>query len=284
MSARLHHERVARSTAAPAAWLLLTHGIYGAGSNWRGVARKLVDRRPEWGVVLADLRHHGRSEGGAPPHTIEAAAGDALGLVAELAAGGAAVRALAGHSFGGKVMLAARALAAAAPGGSPIAQTYVLDASPSARPGALADPGSSVVAVLALMERLPTRWARRDDFVAAVVGAGHDVGLAQWLAMNVVPAASGAELALRLDLGAIRALLADYFARDLWSSVLDPAGGAVHLVVAERAEAVSAADRARLAAAPPHVHTHYVAAGHWLHIDAPEAVVEILAAALPDAS
>ena len=47
MPARLHHERIARSDTAPSRWLLLTHGIYGAGSNWRGIARKVNERRPE---------------------------------------------------------------------------------------------------------------------------------------------------------------------------------------------------------------------------------------------
>jgi pimeloyl-ACP methyl ester carboxylesterase len=72
--ARLYHERIAQSDAAPDRWLVLTHGIYGAGSNWRSIARKVNERRPEWGVVLVDLRQHGRSEPGPPPHTIAACA------------------------------------------------------------------------------------------------------------------------------------------------------------------------------------------------------------------
>src|SRR5205085_6580304 len=63
--------------------LLLTHGIYGAGSNWRSIARKLNERRPEWGVVLVDLRQHGRSEPGEPPHTIAACADDLRALRSE---------------------------------------------------------------------------------------------------------------------------------------------------------------------------------------------------------
>src|SRR5262249_44189189 len=190
--ARLHHERIARSETTPSRWLALTHGIYGAGSNWRGIARKLNERRPEWGVVLVDLRQHGRSEPGAPPHTIAACADDLRALCGEL--GG--VEAIAGHSFGGKVALATRPLVAPR-------QTWVLDASPSARPGAAADtsiprgalppapsaepvgspppvssPSSSntVMQVLELMERAPRGWARREDFVASVVRAGHDDG------------------------------------------------------------------------------------------------------------
>ena len=268
-AARLYHERIARSDASPSQWLLVTHGIYGAGSNWRGIARKLNERRPEWGIVLVDLRQHGRSEPGEPPHTLAACAEDLRALVAELGD----VTGLAGHSFGGKVVLAARALVEPR-------QTWILDASPSARPGATADPNNTVVRVLELMTRLPRTWARRDDFVAAVVADGHDTALAQWLAMNVVPDSSG-QLALRLDLGALRELLTDYYAQDLWPALRSPDGGDVEVVIADRSSALDAADRARLATAPPHVHVHHVAAGHWLHIEAPAAVVDLIAARLP---
>lgn len=267
MPARLYHERIARSDAAPARWLALTHGIYGAGSNWRSIARKLNERRPEWGVVLVDLRQHGRSEPGAPPHTIAACADDLRALFAEL--GG--VEAIAGHSFGGKVALATRALMQPR-------QTWVLDASPSAAGAAAAAP-STVMEVLELMERAPRGWARREDFVASVIRAGHDEGLARWLAMSLQPEPGGT-LALRFDFAALREMLASYRATDLWGALEAP-GGEVEVVVAERSSAVSAADRGRLAAAPPHVHVHPVDAGHWLHIEAPAAVVDLLASRLP---
>jgi esterase len=264
--ARLYHERIARSDAAPARWLALTHGIYGAGSNWRSVARKLNERRPEWGVVLVDLRQHGRSEPGEPPHTIAACAGDLRALFGEL--GG--VDAVAGHSFGGKVALATRPLV-------PLRQTWVLDASPS--PTSSPSPSNTVMRVLELMERAPRGWARREDFVASVIRAGHDEGLARWLAMNLQPEPGGT-LALRFDFAALREMLASYHATDLWSALEAP-GGDVEVVVAERATVVTAADRGRLAAAPPHVHVHPVDAGHWLHIEAPAAVVDLLASRLP---
>jgi pimeloyl-ACP methyl ester carboxylesterase len=279
--ARLYHERIASSGAAPARWLALTHGIYGAGSNWRSIARKLHERRPEWGVVLVDLRQHGRSEPGEPPHTIAACAEDLRALLVEL--GG--VDALAGHSFGGKVALATRGLVAAAGGPAPrsagpaLRQTWVLDASPSARPGAAADPSNTVMRVLEVMERAPRGWARRDDFVAAVVRAGHEEGLARWLAMSLVPEPAGGTLALRFDFAALREMLADYHASDLWDALEAPDGD-VEVVVAERSSALSAADLGRLAAAPPHVHVHHVTAGHWLHIDAPAAVVDLFATRL----
>lgn len=243
--------------------MVLTHGIYGAGSNWRSIARKLTERRPEWGVVLVDLRQHGRSEPGEPPHTIAACAEDLRALIAELGD----VRAIAGHSFGGKVALATRRLV-------DVGQTWMLDASPSRRDPA-ADPPNTVMRVLELMERSPRTWAHRDAFVAAVVAEGHDVGLARWLAMSLHPDPSGA-LVLRFDFAALREMLADYYATDLWD-VLEAPGGDVEVVVAERSTTISAADRGRLAAAPAHVHVHEITAGHWLHIDAPAEVVDLFA-------
>ena len=273
MPARLHHERIARTGTTPERWLLITHGIYGAGSNWRGIARKLNDRRPEWGIELVDLRQHGRSEPGEPPHTLAACAEDLRALIAELDVPpfNEKIEALAGHSLGGKVALATRALVS-------LPQTWVLDASPSPRSGALDDHGNSVVRVLELMERLPKTWTRREDFVAAVMADGHDIGLAQWLAMNVVADASGT-LTLRLDLAALREMLADYYARDLWDT-LSSGNGDVTFVIADRSTTVSASDRVQLERAP-HVHVHHVDAGHWLHIEAAAAVIELFATHLP---
>src|SRR5258706_330563 len=123
VTARLHHERIARNGASR--WLALTHGILGSGANWRGIARKLVQRRPEWGVVLVDLPQHGQSERGEPPHDLAACAADMRALLVELGD----VIAIGGHSFGGKVMLATRGLAP--PG---LRQTWILDAVASAPP------------------------------------------------------------------------------------------------------------------------------------------------------
>jgi pimeloyl-ACP methyl ester carboxylesterase len=268
----LHSERVARSDASPSQWLLLTHGIYGAGMNWRSIARAVTDQRRDWGVLLVDLRHHGHSTGGEPPDTIAACANDLSVLVNDHSAE-LPVRAIAGHSFGGKVVLAARA--AIAP-----RQTWMLDSSPSPRPDAAIDPTNTVARVLALMESMPPVWTKRDDFISAVTAAGFDLGLARWLAMNVVPGPDGV-LRNRLELGAIRAMLDDYYATDLWPALEAPTPGDVHVVAASTGSALSAADQGRLAASPPHVHVHPVTAGHWLHIDAPAAVIALFAANLP---
>src|SRR5688572_28259676 len=149
----------------------MTHGIFGSGANWRSIARKLVDRRPNWGAVLVDLRGHGKSEPGEPPHTIAAAAEDLYALDRTLSAEGRLIRAAVGHSLGGKVVLALRKRTAHGIGAtsrpSDLLQTWVLDASPGARPEALHDPESSTRRVLELLERQPSRFARREDLVDA---------------------------------------------------------------------------------------------------------------------
>jgi esterase len=270
--ARLHHERIASSETTPSRWLLLTHGIYGSGGNWRTIARKLVERRPEWGVALVDLRQHGRSEPGVAPHTIAACAEDIRALADELGD----VHALAGHSFGGKVMLAARSILS-------VEQTWVFDSSPSGRPEGLSGARNTVLLVLELLERLPRTWSRREDFIAAAVEGGLDPSIAQWLAMNVTPepsAGAGGALVLRLDPRAMREMLESYFATDLWPAVEDPAHGRVDLVVATRGETFSDADLARMPSLPPHVHVHRVEAGHWLHVETPSAVLDLLATEL----
>ncbi|MEO7096865.1 MAG: alpha/beta hydrolase [Polyangiales bacterium] len=265
MPARLHHERIAKSDTAPTQWLLLTHGMYGAGSNWRGIARKVNERRPEWGIVLVDLRLHGRSEDGEPPHTLAACADDIRALADEL--GG--VAAIAGHSLGGKVMLAARQLL-------DVEQTWLLDSSPSFRPTAHTDGDNSVLRVMEDLEALPRTWDKRDAFVAALVAKGHELMLAQWLAMSLVPDPQGT-LTLRFDLPALRMLLADYYAVDLWASIDDPERGSVEIVIADQSPVFTEDDAIRLRRSAEHVHIHHIDAGHWLHIAAPAAVVELFA-------
>lgn len=264
--ARLHHERIAHSAVTPERWMLLTHGIYGAGSNWRGIARKIVDKRRDWGVVLVDLRAHGKSETGEPPHTIDACAKDVEMLVRDLRNELGEVSVLAGHSFGGKVMLAARSIL-------DVKQTWLLDSNPAARPGAIDDETDSVVRVLRMLERLPRTWATRDAFVAAVVEAGFDDGLAQWLAMSVVP--DGDQFVNRLEPPVLRELLTSYFATDSWSDARDGAHGDLEVVIARTSPVWGFADRERVKGLQPHVHAHEVDAGHWLHVEAAGPVVDL---------
>ena len=277
MATRLHHERLDGPTPATAT-LVLTHGIFGAGGNWRSVARAVIGRRPAWSALLVDLRHHGRSDAGEPPHTVAACAADLAALLGS-DTGGPPVRAALGHSFGGKVVMALRG------GGADLAQTWVLDSTPSARAGNWDATDNDVRDVWSHLVALDRTWTKRDDFTAAIRERGVSAGVAAWLAMNLAPTTDGEPgLRLRLDLPAIRTLLLDYYATDLWPALTDPAlAGDVHVVVAARSRAFDDADRARLTALPAaaRVHTHFLDTGHWLHLDATAALVDLVATHLP---
>src|SRR3989442_11776850 len=126
MTLVLSHTLVASNGHAPQRWLVILHGAFGAGRNWGTIARRLAQVRPEWGVVLADLRMHGASQGFPPPHTLEAAAADVDVL-------GRSLRipfdAALGHSLGGKIALLYAARHAAA-----LRQVWLVAATPAAGP------------------------------------------------------------------------------------------------------------------------------------------------------
>lgn len=267
-------------------YVLFTHGIYGSGANWRSIARAVLERRPEYGAVLVDLRGHGRSPDGDPPHTLDACASDLAATITELSArrGGAPwrVTAACGHSFGGKVVMALRGLSASA-----LTSYWVLDSTPSPRPTAAEDPSNLVAEVWRTLAALPVHWASREAFIAALVASGQAQSLAAWLAMNLVATPQDAEgtFRLRLSLPQMAALLEDYYQRDTWGDILAPGRGDVHMVVAMQSTVLSPADRARLgaaAASAPHLKVHYLnPCGHWLHIDQPTATAELIASGLP---
>jgi pimeloyl-ACP methyl ester carboxylesterase len=251
--------------------MLVLHGILGSGANWRSFARRLAAEHPIWGFVLVDLRMHGQSQGAPPPHTLDAVAEDLVRLDASL---GLPIAAVMGHSFGGKA-----ALAYAARAQRVLEQVWVLDASPGTR----RDRASSTEAVLRALRAVPQPLESRERFLEIITSQGHSRAIADWLAMNLRRADDG--LRLRLDLDAIEALLDAYFAADLWPVLENAeAARAFHVVVAGKSDALDAEDRARLeslAARKPRVQPILVAeAGHWIHVDAPEALFEMVSQAL----
>lgn len=266
----LQHALVTAPDATPARWMFALHGILGSGANLRSFAKRLATAFPAWGFILPDLRMHGLSQGAPPPHTLAAAADDLVRLGEHL---GLPVAGVLGHSFGGKL-----ALAYLDRRSERLDQAWILDASPSARPrGERAGATGQIVAMLRAM---PQPLPSRERFLAIVAEHGHPRGIAEWLAMNLRRSDDG--FRLRLDLDAIGALLDDYFAVDLWR-VLEEGRLArpLHMVLGGRSDALDEADRAHLAALGSKVEVHVLeGAGHWVHVDAPDALFAVLAGAL----
>ena len=276
----LQHALVTAPPSAPTRWMFVLHGILGSGTNLRSFAKRLAAAFPEWGFILPDLRMHGLSQDAPAPHTLAAAADDLVRLEEHL---DLPVAGVLGHSFGGKVALAYldrdRRIDRLR-----LDQAWILDASPSARPRG--ERAGSTAAIVAMLGAMPQPLPSREKFLEIVAEHGHPRGIAEWLAMNLRRSDDG--FRLRLDLDAIRALLDDYFAVDLWRVLEDGRRAReLHLVLGGASDALDPADRARLAALGSKVVTHVLeGAGHWVHVDAPEALFALLAGALapsPDA-
>ncbi len=269
--ATLAYTALTEGPRAPERWVLFLHGLLGRGGNWRSFGRRWVQMHPSWGAALVDLRLHGDSGAGfPPPHTVRAAAEDVLALVPALPG---PVEALVGHSLGGKVVLAAERAS-----GHRFRRAVVLDASPSRRPDGLGSEQSRDV--LALLARIPRQYATRADFIAAVEAGGQPRAIAQWLAMALEP--SGGGFLLSLDLPGLESLFRSVLAEDDWDVVTSvPDGHRVAFVVGARSGVVEPAARARLVALGPAVTLEEIpGAGHWLHVDAPEATLAAVERAL----
>lgn len=246
--------------------MLFLHGILGSGANWRSFARAFVGSRPDWGAVLVDLRLHGDSaDGFDPPHTVEAAAADVQALFGELPG---PVGGVLAHSFGGKV-----ALALIERSGGDLDHVFVVDATPGVRPEARGS--ESVRDIVELLGSLPSEFPDRNAFIQFVEERGVTRPTAMWLAMNVRPVTGTSRFVFRIDVPAVRAMLDDYFARDLWPVLEHPPGRVrTHLVVGERSTVVDEADRERAKRCPRTTVDVIAGAGHWVHADAPDALRE----------
>jgi len=266
MPATLHIQRITATDEAPDRWLYLLHGIFGAGRNWNAVSRRLVKARSDWGVVAVDLRGHGRSEPGDPPHTLAACVDDLLHLPRNGAPPAAAVL---GHSFGGKVAtLFAHA--------GELESLWIIDSTPSVR-----KPAGSAWEMLRMLDEHPGPFLDRDAGIDAVEAAGYSRPVAMWMGTNLQEGTDAA-WRWRLDPEQMRALLLDFFEVDTWPSIVAAAeaGTRVELIRATRSSIVSSEDRRKLRELAdrglPVARTD-VDGGHWLNADAPDRLAELLA-------
>lgn len=257
----------------PARWTMYLHGILGSGANWRTFAKQIVAERPGRGAVLVDLRLHGESRALEAPHTIARAAEDLLEVVDVVAKDARApgpIDVVLGHSFGGKVALA---FAEAVNGA--LEHVFVVDSTPSARPDRRGSEDTQHI--VDLLRELPEHFPDRDAFLAWIQGRGVSRPTAMWLAMNVKPEPNTTRYVFRLDVAGIRALLDDYFATDMWPVLEAPPGRMrSHLVVGGRSTIVDADDRAHALRCPRTTLDVIEDAGHWVHVDAPDALRSIV--------
>lgn len=257
--------------ARPSKSIVFLHGILGTKANLKTVARKFVEAQPAWSAILVDLRRHGQSLEMGGPDTLGQAAQD----VAELARGlELPVRAVLGHSFGGKVALEWLAQERER---AKLAHVFVLDTNPGERPDARGS--EDTVRVVRILESLGGPFPSRQWFVDQVLQHGSRRAIAEWLAMNLIRTEAG--FLFGPPLPAIRELLASYFSIDLWQTLENPPNETVvHLVIGERSEVLDRADRQRAEAIASQSSGRFTVdhlnTGHWVHAEDPSGVIGLL--------
>ncbi len=259
------HDLVGPADAPRLAFVL--HGILGSRRNWASFGRRLLERLPGWRLCLVDLRNHGDSHGAHGPHTLRACAADVVALADAVGAPDAVI----GHSFGGKVALVHAREHRPAP-----RDVWVLDAAPGPRTGAAAI--GDVERVIQAVRLLPVPAPDRNAVKAHFADLGFSPMLAGWMTTNVRPGDGG--LVWRFDLDAVEQMLADYGREDLWPLLESPPEGCtLHVLRAGRSDRWDDETVARLEAAP--IDTPVLEdAGHWVHVDAPDALMQLLVESL----
>ena len=243
---------------------LVLHGLFGSGTNWRTIARRLESRLE---CHLVDQRNHGRS-----PHargmTYPALADDVL---AYLDAHGIDRAGLIGHSMGGKT---AMTLALTAP--ERVRCLIVADIAPAPSPS---DHRPILQTLRALgLDSLDSR-AGAD---AALARSVPDPGLRQFLLQNLVHGDGG--LRWRIDLEALAEALPDL------TGFPPIAPGALYqgptlFLRGERSGYLSAWHEPRIRALFPRASIDTIAnAGHWLHAEQPAAVTDRIARFVDEAA
>jgi pimeloyl-ACP methyl ester carboxylesterase len=243
--------------------LLMLQGFLGAGRNLTTLAKKIVEKDPTLGIVVADLTGHGASPPLGPDDGLETMARDVLATARGLGWGEDAPFSIMGHSLGGRVALAAALQAPAA-----LARITLLDITPSP----ISDPDSDSVRIVRLIASGPREAASREPFREHLRQGGVATSLIEWQMLNLVH--EGGVYRWRIDATRLAQLHPRISAVDLWAAVERPARPyTMHCVRGGRSRYVSDADAARLEAAACPVDT-LAGVGHFVHVEGLAELVE----------
>jgi pimeloyl-ACP methyl ester carboxylesterase len=243
---------------------VLLHGFLGSGRNLRSLATAWSAADPSRRFLLPDLTGHGASPALPPTSDLFTLARDVVDTARAKGVTGAFD--WVGHSLGGRVSLAASLHVPEA-----VKTVALLDITPGPVPGNLSESG----AVLGILLQAPPRAESRRALRTELTGRGLSEPLADWLLMNLVTEADGVRW--RFDRQALAELHSRVNGTDLWAAVERPDRPPMRCIRGGRAKYVSDADADRLVAAGVPVAT-LPDAGHFVHVDAPQALLEWLMA------
>ncbi|MBF5043045.1 alpha/beta hydrolase [Aggregicoccus sp. 17bor-14] len=248
----------------PVATVLL-HGFLGSGRNLRSLASAWSAVDPQRRFFLPDLTGHGSSPPLPEGATLETLAAD---VVASAREGGlTGPLHFVGHSLGGRVSLVAGARF-----GADVGRVDLLDITPSPIPAAMSESSGVLERLLEAPAQAPDRRTMR----TALLERGLSAPLTDWLLMNLRPV-DGGGVTWRFDREALARLHARVNSQDLWALVEREPHPPLRCIRGGRAGYVTDADLRRLEAAGVPVAT-LPEAGHFVHVDAPDALLAWLRA------
>jgi esterase len=244
---------------------LLLHGFLGAGRNLSTLADRWLARDAGRSIWLLDLPGHGRSPPLPEAANLDDMARSVLAFIADLNQGPVSI---VGHSLGGRVAMAAVLLHPAS-----IRDVTILDITP----GPIDKKASGVRDIASVLNDLPDSSPNRQILHDALTGRGISASLASWLLTNLE--FRDHLYRWRIDRAALKAFHDRVSPDDLWDAVekTDLIRGCIR---GADADFVTESDRRRLEANGCTVVT-IANAGHFLHVEQPDAVVEALLGSKP---
>ncbi|KAK1375753.1 AB hydrolase-1 domain-containing protein [Heracleum sosnowskyi] len=272
---------------------LVLHGLLGSARNWRSFSRILASSLSastpssvEWRMVLADLRNHGKSaelKELIAPHDIPNAANDLANLVKSEGWNWPDV--VIGHSMGGKVALQYAQSCARGDYGDSVKlpkQLWVLDSVPGTVNPEFSD--GEVEKVLKTLQGLPSSVPSRKWLVNHMMTLGFSKSLSDWIGSNLKKSEEGETWAFNLE-GAV-AMFNSYRKTDYWPLLENPPEGMeIAIVRAENSDRWDADVVQRLEnlasrevdEAGGKVSVFVLPkSGHWVHVDNPKGLLEIV--------
>ncbi|MFW5806460.1 MAG: alpha/beta fold hydrolase [Spirochaetota bacterium] len=277
----LHYQELGNQELGSGVPLVVLHGLFGSGDNWRSSAR-VFSRKAR--VVLVDMPNHGMS-----PHTDDmrypSMAESVRGLIEELGLGGSFVL---GHSMGGK---AAMALALRHP--EIVRGLVVVDIAPRDYPPghleiiagmrevATVSPSSRAEADRILARRVPNSAIRafllkslvRGGDGGAAAGDGGDGGAGAGAGDGGAAAGDGGyRWALNID-----AIASCYEHLTSWPSLQGHYEGPALFIAGGRSSYVGPEDTPEIERLFPRARLESIDnAGHWLHVEQQQVFTELV--------
>jgi esterase len=251
--------------------VIFIHGIMGRKSNLSGFINKFHNLYPNLGLIAIDLRNHGDSSKHWPPYTVEACARDISCFSKKLSLRPFAI---VGHSFGAKVALLASVYLPL------VKQIWMLDCAPGiiTKINPLGDGNLSAKDIIDILDTIDWPLPSRKYLVNTLINRGVSQGIALWMTTNLAQDAQGVRPIF--DLKEIKSMLLDFVKLDGWPTVaIKLADTQIHLVKAQFGGRLSADDEKKLFSLDSQgnaFYHHLSDAGHFLHVDNPHGLLEIM--------